>query len=179
MARRLALLLLLLATPAAAQVRTLALTQANTAITFRVGALGLFDLAGRFTRIAGDLRLDPARPEAAAVAVLVDTTSVEAEGDVADTARSIDLLRTRDFPTMVFRSLAVVPAGDGELSVQGTLTLAGVTRPLLLAARRVGTTIEATGTIERSMHGLTALRPILADRVRLAISIRLPADFPP
>jgi polyisoprenoid-binding protein YceI len=167
------ILLGLLSARAAAQPRALALTPANTGITFAIGALGLFDLAGRFTRLAGELRFDPAQPTATQVAVLVDTTSVEADGGGAATARSLDLLRTGDFPTMAYRSTAVALAPDGTATLAGLLTLAGVTRPLALGVRREPQAFAATGMLERGAHGLTALRPILADRVRLAITIRL------
>jgi polyisoprenoid-binding protein YceI len=171
---RLALALLLaVAAPAAAQPRALALSPANTSIGFSIGALGLFTLKGQFTRFAGELRFDPAAPAATQVAVLVDTTSVEAEGGGAATARSLDLLRTAEFPTMAYRSTAVALAPDGTATLVGQLTLAGVTRPLALGVRREATRFAATGVLERGAHGLSALRPILADRVRLAITIAL------
>ena len=174
--RRRILLLALLASPAGAETRTLSLSPANTVIAFSIGALGLFSLEGHFSRFAGALRIDPTLPEATEVAVLVDTDSVEAEGGATDTARELDLLRTREYPTLAFRSLAVTLDGDGAAHLQGQLTLAGVTRPLDLAVRRAAGSFIATGILERSAHGLTALRPILADRVRLSITVRLPRD---
>jgi polyisoprenoid-binding protein YceI len=171
MLRIVALLLMLATVPAAAQQRALALSPANTTIAFSIGALGLFSLEGRFTRFAGELRLDERDIARTQVAVLVDTTSVEAEGGASDLARDLDLLRTREFPTMVFRSLTVTRGADGAVRLDGILTLAGVTRPLQLTARRDSQTIAAAGVLERGAHGLTALRPILADRVRLSITI--------
>ncbi len=169
--------------PAAAQPRpgaplALPLSPANTTIGFSIGALGLFTLQGHFTRFAGDLLLDQARPEATRVAVLVDTTSVEAEGGASDTAREIDLLRTQDFPTLSFRSESVSVAPDGSATVLGQLTLAGITKPLQLVVRREQQSFLAAGIVERSSHGLFALRPILADRVRLAIAVHLPGQGP-
>jgi len=160
---------------AVAQPRTLALSPANTDIAFSIGALGMFTLRGHFSRFAGDLQADPARPEATRVAVLIDTGSVQAEGGGSDTARELDLLRTRDFPTMAFRSVAVSIDAGGMAHLNGLLTLAGITRPLNLLVRQAPGRLEAQGVLERSMHGLTALRPILADRVQLSITVQLPA----
>jgi polyisoprenoid-binding protein YceI len=173
---RRALLLALLPVAALAQTRTLSLSPGNTVIAFSIGALGLFSLEGHFTRFAGALRIDPTLPEATQVAVLVDTGSVEAEGGGTDTARELDLLRTRDYPTLAFRSLSVSLDRDGTAHLQGQLTLAGVTRPLDLTVRREPDRLVAAGILERSAHGLTALRPILSDRVRLSITVRLPGD---
>lgn len=170
------LLLLACCTPlvARARPRTLALSPANTTIGFSIGALGLFTLEGGFTRFAGVLVFDAARPAAAEVAVMVDTTSVQAEGGGADAARARDLLRTHEFPVMSYRSTRVMPdAAPGAATLEGTLTLAGVARPLALAVRADAAGFVATGTLERGAHGLTALRPILADRVRLALAVRL------
>jgi polyisoprenoid-binding protein YceI len=169
-----ALLLVLTGTPVAAQQRALSLSPANTTIAFSIGALGLFSLEGRFTRFAGELRLDDRDPARTQVAVLVDTTSVEAEGGASDLARDLDLLRTREFPTMVFRSVTVSQGADGAVRLDGVLTLAGVTRPLQLTARRDSQRIAAAGVLERGAHGLSALRPILSDRVRLSITIATP-----
>lgn len=176
--RRRALLLVLLPRPALGQPRELVLSPANTTIGFAIGALGLFTLQGRFTRFAGALRLDPAAPLRTQVAVLVDATSVEAEGGASDTARELDLLRTREFPTLAFHAERLVLAQDGSARLHGQLSLAGVTRPLELAVLRGSASFSASGILERSAHGLTALRPILADRVRLSITVRLPPDFP-
>lgn len=176
MHRRALLLACCLPAPAQAQARALALSPSNTTIRFAIGALGLFTLEGRFTRFAGVLVLDPARPDATEVAVMVDTTSVQAEGGSADAARERDLLKTRDFPVMTYRSARVTPgAASGEATLDGLLTLAGITRPLALQVRGDAAGFAATGELERSAHGLTALRPILADRARLSIAVRLAA----
>jgi polyisoprenoid-binding protein YceI len=167
-------LLLLLSLPAAAQQRALPLSPGNTTIAFSIGVLGLFSLEGRFTRFAGELRLDERDPGRTQVAVLVDTTSVEAEGGASDLARDLDLLRTREFPTMSFRSVMVTRDADGAMTLQGMLTLAGVTRPLHLAVRRDSRHLAAAGVLERGTYGLSALRPLLSDRVRLAITITTP-----
>lgn len=171
------LLLALLCHPAAGQPRALALSPANATIAFAIGVLGLFRLEGHFTRFVGELRIDPAAPERTQVAVLVDTGSVEAEGGASETARELDLLRTREFPTLSFHSQTVTPGADGTATLTGLLTLAGVTRPLELGVRREVGRFLATGILERSAHGLSALRPIVSDRVRLTITIHLPEDW--
>lgn len=177
MLRRGLLLLALACHPAAGQPRALALSPANATIAFAIGVLGLFRLEGHFTRFVGELRIDPAAPERTHVAVLVDTGSVAAEGGASETARELDLLRTRDFPTLAFHSQAVTLGAEGTATLSGQLTLAGVTRPLDLDVKRDVDRFLATGILARSAHGLTALRPIVSDRVRLSITIRLPQDW--
>lgn len=87
------------------------------------------------------------------------------------------------FPEMVFRSTSVQRAGQGA-TVDGTLTLRGVTRPVTLTAtiyRQSGTeagdrshlTIRLTGKVNRSDFGATGWNDMVGDEVRLIITARI------
>lgn len=168
-----AALLVLCAAPAArAAEQRMALTPTNAEIRFSVGALGLFSIDGRFARFDGALRRDPMAPLATEVVMQVDTTSIEAEGGATGAARNADLLRTREFPTMIFRSTGVARDAAGALRLDGLLTLAGVTRPLSLAVRETAQGgFVASGALQRRDFGLTAMRPFVSDRVALTVTV--------
>lgn len=173
LAALIAALLVLCAAPAArAADQLVALTPANAEIRFSIGALGLFSIDGRFARFSGELSRDPMNPARTRAAMLVDTTSIEADGGASESAREIDLLRTREFPTMSFRSLALVRDAAGATRLDGLLTLAGVTRPLSLAVRETAQGgFVASGALQRGEFGLTAMRPFVSDRVALTVTV--------
>jgi polyisoprenoid-binding protein YceI len=173
LAALLAALLVMCAAPAAraAEQRVL-LSPGNAEIRFSIGALGLFNIDGRFARFSGELLRDPVDPARTRAAMLVDTTSIEADGGASDTARELDLLRTREFPTMRFQSLALVRDASGAARLDGMLTLAGVTRPLSLAVRETPQGgFVASGALQRGEFGLTAMRPFVSDRVALTVTV--------
>lgn len=172
----LALAATLLAAPAVrAQETSVALTPANAEIRFSIGVLGVFSMQGRFARFTGELRQDPADTARTRAAMLVDTASIEAEGGAASAARDSDLLRTREFPTMSFRSLAVVHDATGAARLEGLLTLAGVTRPLVLNVQPTPAGgFAASGELSRREFGLDSLRPLVSDRVALSVTVRAP-----
>jgi polyisoprenoid-binding protein YceI len=167
-----ALLLMCVAPAARAAEQRVALSPANAEIRFSIGALGLFSIDGRFARFDGALRRDPQAPLATQVVMQVDTTSIEAQGGALEAARDADLLRTREFPTMTFRSTGVARDAAGALRLDGMLTLAGVSRPLSLAVRETPQGgFVANGTLQRRDYGLTAMRPFVSDRVALTVTV--------
>lgn len=167
-----ALLVLCAAPLARAAEQRVTLSPANAEIRFSIGALGLFTIDGRFARFTGELARDPADPARTKAAMLVDTTSIEAQGGAAETARGLDLLRTREFPTMSFRSLAVVREAAGAARLDGMLTLAGVTRPLSLEVHATAQGgFVASGALQRRDYGLTGMRPFVSDRVALTVTV--------
>ena len=87
------------------------------------------------------------------------------------------------FPEMTFRSTAIRRAVAGA-SVDGDLTIRGITRPVTLAAsiyRQHGTdandlshlTVRLTGKVNRSDYGATGWSDMVGDEVRLTITARI------
>jgi polyisoprenoid-binding protein YceI len=106
---------------------------------FSVSHLGMTMVHGRFERMTGKVVYDSAA-KTGSIEVHIPTATVST-GDAkrADGARARDEhLRTADFfnstefPEMVFKSTKMNFAGDKPESVEGNLTLLGVTRPVKL-----------------------------------------------
>ena len=85
------------------------------------------------------------------------------------------------FPTATFTSTSITPSGKDAATINGTLTLHGVTKPMVLAAHLNGGGVnpldkaytvgfEATGTVKRSDFGVSAYVPMVSDDVRLTIA---------
>ena len=132
-------------------------------LTFREGVFAAMahDLVLRAT--AFDISVDPDAP---AVVAVVDA---RATGIV---------LRARSFPEIRFASSEVVRGEDG-IEVRGALSLAGVSRPVVLAVRREGERLETTVRLHQPEFGIAPYRAMLgALRVKPDVVVRasLPAD---
>ena len=92
-----------------------------------------------------------------------------------------DWLDAAKYPTMSFRSHHVTITAPGHALVEGELTLHGVTRPVTLETRLMGSGpnpmskvatvgFDVTGHIKRSDFGVTKYVPLVSDDVELMIS---------
>lgn len=112
-----------------------------------------------------DLAFDPDAPESASVRAALDAASIDTGQAARDVhLRSADFLETDQHPTIDFASRRVVRHGDGW-TIEGELTIRGVTRPIALEAELGGVVpnlqggqraaFSATTTIDRHDFGLT------------------------
>jgi polyisoprenoid-binding protein YceI len=187
---RSALLLFAAIVPAAATAAdSYTLDTFHTIPNFSVMHLGMATIYGRFERATGKVTLDRAA-KAGSLEVKIPTATVST-GDAkrADGTRSRDEhLRTADFfnsaefPEMVYKSTEVNFAGDKVESVEGNLTLLGVTKPLKLTAtsfncgphpfnKKEMCGADLTGSIKRTDFGMKFGVPAVADEVKLLISV--------
>lgn len=156
----------------------------HTQIGFSVLHMGFSLYSGRFSDASGTLDL---KPKAAASSVRisvpvasVSTTSTKLDGELKD----VDWLDAKAFPTMTFSSTRVMPGAKGKAKILGDLTLHGVTKPVTLDVRFVGSGanplnkkytagFEITGDIKRSDFGVTKYVPMIGDTVHLTINASL------
>lgn len=152
----------------------------HTQVVWSVNHLGFTMLTGIFASATGTLTLDPAHPRAAVVAIDFPVGKVTTTREAFTThLQTPDLLDAANHPVATFRSTGVVVSGK-VAKIAGTLTLRGVTRPVVLDARFMGAGInpnskkptigfEATAAIKRSDFGIAYALPGVADRVDLQI----------
>lgn len=156
---------------------------------FSINHLGMTNVHGRFERMTGKITLDTAA-KTGSMEMKVPTETVST-GDAkrADGARSrdehlrsADFFNSKEFPEMVFKSTKLNFAGDKPESVEGNLTLVGVTKPVKLQITSFtcgphpyskkpmcGAYVE--GTIKRSDFGMKFGVPAISDDVKLAIGL--------
>ena len=182
-----------LALPAAAfaQVENYLIDQYHTVPYFETDHLGFATMRGRFDRATGKFSIDRAA-KTGTLEVVIQTASVST-GDTDrgerprtrdEHLRNPDFFNSAEFPTMTFRSTAVRFKGDDVASVEGNLTLLGVTKPLTLNVvrwkcgpdmRTKGARYQcggnATGTFKRSDFGMKFGLPVaIGDEVSLWMS---------
>ena len=155
---------------------------------FTVRHLVISKVHGRFARWAGNITLDEARPERSQVEVRVDAASIDTHEPQRDAhLRSADFFDTDKHPEITFQSTRIEKTGEDRHRMTGDLTIAGVTRPVLLEVETLGRTKDPWGgerlgfsaktTIDRRDFGLVwnqALETggvVVGEKVEIGIEI--------
>ena len=134
---------------------------------FKVKHVMISNVKGRFSGIAGALVLDEADVAYSRVIASLDAASINT-GDAQRDAdlKSADILDVENFPTLTFSSSRITQREEGNLDVEGELTIHGVTRKAVFTVEgptapskdpwgklRIG--IFAAAKINRKHFGLT------------------------
>jgi len=140
---------------------------AHAVAEFKVKHMMISNVKGQFGKVSGALTLNESDLASSHVEASIDATSIETRDAQRDAhLRSADFLDVEKFPTLSFKSSRISVIRDGELSVEGDLTIRGVTRKVVFTVdgptpptkdpwgnTRVG--ISATTKINRKDFGLT------------------------
>lgn len=128
-------------------------------VNFKISHLGYSWLYGTFRDFDGAFSFDEAKPEASKVEVTLKTASVDSNHAERDKhLRSADFLDVAKYPTASFASTKVVSTGEGTADITGNLTLHGVTRPVVIAARFIGEGKDPWGGYRAGFEGSTTLK---------------------
>ncbi|MBV0890075.1 YceI family protein [Komagataeibacter oboediens] len=168
--------------PSAVKAGTYRVEPYHTQVGFTLLHMGFSNFSGFFTGASGSLKIDPAHLAASSLDVTipvqsVDTTVPKLDGELKS-AQWFDVDR---FPNATFKSTRIVQTSANTADITGNLSLHGVTRPITLKARLVGSGtnpldkmftvgFEATGTIVRSQFGVKQYVPLVGDDVTLTIA---------
>jgi len=176
---------------AAAQTESYTIDPYHTVPYFEVDHLGFATMRGRFDRATGKLTIDHAA-KTGSIDITIPTATVNT-GDTDRGSRprtrdehlkNADFFNVSEFPTITYKSTKVVFKGDNPATVEGNLTLLGVTKPLTLTVERwkCGPDIRtqgkryqcggnATGAFKRSEFGMKyGLPAAIGDEVKLWMS---------
>lgn len=161
---------------------TYAIEPEHSQVAWTIDHLGFTPFHGLFGNpSAGTLAIDPARLAATKVSVEFPIGHVLTTNDHLNAhLLTPDFFDAAKYPTATFASTSVTVHGMSA-QIAGTLTLHGVTKPIVLDAHFVGagtnpmskkTTIgfEATATLNRSDYGMSFLLPALGDKIDLVIT---------
>ncbi len=157
----------------------------HSSVEFQVKHLGIATVKGHFKEFEGTVEVGP---EGARAYGTVRTASVDTREPKRDEhLRSADFFEVDTYPEIAFRSTAIRPTGEGELEIDGELTIHGVTRPITLAAEIEGTEtdlqgndrvgLSASAQINRSDYemrfnaALGSGNVVVSDRVKILVDI--------
>ena len=168
--------------PKAVQAGSYAVEPYHTQISFSLLHMGFTGFSGFFSQASGTLTLDPANIDATKLEVTlpissVQTTVAKLDGEL----KGADWLDADKFPTAHFVSTRVVKTGAKTANITGDLTLHGVTHPVTIKARLIGSGVnpldkketvgfEGDAVIMRSAFGVSRYVPLVADSVTLHIA---------
>jgi polyisoprenoid-binding protein YceI len=134
---------------------------------FKVRHMMITNVKGQFTAVTGVVKLDESDVTNSRVEATIEAGSINTRDADRDThLKSADFFDVEKFPTLSFASTRVTKTGEGELAVEGDLTIHGVTRKVVFAVEgptapgkdpwgntRMG--FSATTKINRKDFGLT------------------------
>jgi polyisoprenoid-binding protein YceI len=107
---------------------------AHSVAEFKVKHMMISNVKGQFSKLSGTLIHDPSNHGNSRVEVSIEAASIHTGDDQRDAhLKSPDFLDVEKFPTLTFKSSGVRVINDGELSVEGDLTIHGVTRKVAFA----------------------------------------------
>jgi polyisoprenoid-binding protein YceI len=121
-----------MSTAVSTQTSTWNIDPVHSTAQFKVKHMMISNVKGEFTKITGKLELDEADITKSRVEAFIDATTINTREDDRDThLKSADFLDVEKFPDLSFKSTQVSKSGEGELSVEGDLTMRGVTRKVV------------------------------------------------
>ncbi len=149
-----------------------------TAAKFEVAVVDIVSVKGEFRTTSGQLVLgDDGRPSR--VDVTIETASADTGlEDVNEMVRGAKFFNAEKFPTVAFRSSSFKTENQQLTGVEGTLTVLGVTRNVMLKVDRFACrenegrafcTSAAATTIKRSDFGMTTWSESVGDEIKIEI----------
>jgi polyisoprenoid-binding protein YceI len=159
-----------------------AIDTAHTQVGFSVSHFGFTNYSGLFAGATGSLKLDPAAPGNDKLDVTIPIDSVVTTVQkLTDELKGGQWFDSAKFPQAVYHSSSVAAGPGGEITINGDLTLHGVTKPVTLHAHLMGAGVnpldkkytvgfEAKGKVKRTDFGVSLYAPALGEEVELLIA---------
>ena len=149
---------------------------------FSYSHLGFSTQLSRFNQTTAEVTLDR-EAKKGAVTVTIDMKSVDTGSTLFNQhIQGADFFDTAKFPTATFKSTRVVFDGERPTSIDGNLTIKGITRPVTLTVttfqaaphpmmKKNAIGANAFTVVKRSDFGAGAYAPAVSDDVRIDIAI--------
>ena len=149
---------------------------------FEYSHFGYSQQLSRFDKASGSITLDRAK-KTGSIDVTIDTTSVNTGSTMFNEhIQGEDFLDTAKYPTITFKSSKVKFDGDKVTSVDGDLTIKGVTKPVTLAVnsflcmphpmmKKDACGATATTKVKRSDFNMGKYAPYVGDEVTMTIPV--------
>lgn len=137
----------------------------HSQVMFKVKHLGISTVTGRFKEFGGTITFDPAKPAATRAEGTIKAASIDTNNERRDNhLRSADFFESDKHPEITFRSGTIRRGGNNKLKADGSLTMHGVTRPVVLDVEYIGpvpgpdgkdrVAFNATTRVDRMDYGL-------------------------
>lgn len=159
----------------------------HTFTHFTISHLGFSTMHGRFDKSSGKVMLDRTA-KTGSVDISIETASVNtgiAKRD--DHLKSPDFFNAAEFPAITYKSSSMKFKGDLPSSIEGNLTMNGVTKPVTLTIgaikcdtnpmnKKYECGADASAQIKRSAFGITYGLPAIGDDIGLSFEVEAYKD---
>ncbi|MET3131033.1 polyisoprenoid-binding protein YceI [Oxalobacteraceae bacterium GrIS 1.11] len=154
----------------------------HTYPSFEADHMGMSVWRGKFDKTSGTVSLDRAA-KTGTLKIVIDAASIDFGLDKMNThAKSPDLFNVEKFPSVTYESKSFKFDGDKLVSVDGQLTMLGVTKPVTLTVNKFKCMIhprlkrevcgaDASAEFKRTDFGMNFGIPAFAPEVKLAIQV--------
>jgi polyisoprenoid-binding protein YceI len=161
---------------------TYAIDPTHTAARFEYSHFGYSTQQSRFDKTSGKVTIDRAA-KSGSVDVTIDAASVNTGVAVFNGhLQGADFFDTKTFPTITFKSSKVNFAGDKPATIDGNLTIKGITKPVTLNVtsfhcmehpmlKKEACGANAVTKIKRSEFNNGKYAPYVGDDVTLTIAV--------
>ncbi len=179
--------ILALAAPLAlAQTSTWTSDPNHSEVDFSITHMTISNVHGRFGHVNATIAYNEADVSKSTVNATIDVTGVDTGEEARNNhLKSPDFFDVTTFPTATFTSTSVARSGSG-LTINGNLTLHGVTKPVVLSAdgprgpapgmdHKPHAGFSAATTVKRSDFGIGGKFPstMVGDEVKLNIDLEV------
>ena len=165
-----------------------AIEPSHASLVWTVSHNGLSKYTARFTELSADLDFDTATPENSKLTARINPLSVRTDhpnGPDWDTTLGTDekWFNASAFPAIVYESTSVKLTGEDTGTIDGKLTMLGISQPVSLDVTFNGVRnfpyfgtrdvigFSATASLKRSDFGMNALLPAIGDEVDITIEV--------
>ncbi|MGA8490179.1 MAG: YceI family protein [Terriglobales bacterium] len=140
---------------------------AHSVAEFKVKHMMISNVKGHFPKVTGALILDESKLTDSQITASIEAASIETRDPQRDAhLKSADFFDVEKFPTLSFKSTGITLVRDGELAVEGDLTIHGITRKVVFTVEgptppakdpwgNTRVAVSATTKINRKDFGLT------------------------
>ncbi|MES2900268.1 MAG: YceI family protein [Pseudomonadota bacterium] len=154
----------------------------HTYPSFEADHMGISVWRGKYKKTSGTITLDRAA-KSGAVDILIDADSIDFGHDgMTAHAKKEDIFDVAKYPTVTYKSKSITFKGDMPASIEGELTLHGVTKPVTLLinkfkciehpmTKREVCGADASATFNRADFGITKGLPRFLPEVKLQIQV--------
>jgi polyisoprenoid-binding protein YceI len=138
---------------------TYEIDKTHSSIQFKIRHL-LSKTAGQFGRFAGTVTLDPEARDTVEVSATIEAASIDTDDAKRDDhLRAADFFDVAQFPKLTFTGgkLSEVNADRTRGKLEGTLTIKGVAKPVVLDVEWFGTAVDPWGNQKAAFAGKTTI----------------------
>jgi polyisoprenoid-binding protein YceI len=184
--------LTLFAFPLSAQAADWVFDSAHTSAQFAVKHMMVSTVRGAFSKVTGTVHLNDTDVTKSSIEATIPVDTVDTREPKRDAhLKSPDFFDVAKFPTMTFKSTKITAGQGGKLTIDGILTIHGVSKPVVLEAEvtpemkgmggKPMRGVSATTKVNRKDFGLVWNRPLETGGVLVGeeVSIQIDAELGP